>query len=86
MEQVISVQQAQTNFLSIIEQVQNFGSSFIISEQGKPSIKIEVADKTVTKDKPKRNAGFLKNTNNTTAPKNFDRMNEDEIFKLFSGE
>ena len=83
MEQIITVQQAQNNFLSIIEQVQNLGSSFIVTANGKPQIKISVIeDANESKNlaiQNKRNAGFMKNTNNTPAPANFDRMNEDEL-------
>ena len=85
MEQVIVVQQSQADLLAIIEQVRNMSASFVVMEKDKPAVKITLAEPS---EKPvtmhKRNAGFLKNkVNNTPAPRDFDRMNEDEIFQLF---
>lgn len=82
MEQVITIQQDQANIWAIIEQVRNVGSSFVITDKDKPAIKISIAEEL---PKRKINYGFM-NDENFKIPENFDRMNEDEICALFSGE
>lgn len=85
MEQIMIVEQAKTDLLSILEQVKTNKTSAIITDEQGVSVKISFVE-NAPKIQGKRLGGFLKNTNNTTAPDDFDRMNEDEIYALFSGE
>ena len=86
MEQMIVVEQAKVDLSAIIERVRDEKSPIILTDKGKSSIKICLVENELDDKKGKRLGGFLKNTDNTPAPDNFDRLNEDEIFALFSGE
>lgn len=86
MEQMIIVEQAKVDLSAIIERVRDEKSPIILTDKGKSSIKICLVENELDDKKGKRLGGFLKNTDNTPAPDNFDRLNEDEIFALFSGE
>lgn len=81
MEQVIVIQQSQADLNAIIEQVRNLGSAFVLTDKDKPAVKIMLAE-------PKKrqiNYGFMQDKN-FRVPDNFDRMNEDEIYQMFTGE
>ncbi|MFW2176252.1 MULTISPECIES: hypothetical protein [unclassified Moraxella] len=99
MEQVITVQQAQMNLPSIIQQVQALGQQNItITDNNGLAYNLTVSKKEPSKRKLNagfmhtesrinRNAGFLNaNPANTAIPDDFDRMYEDEIYALFAGE
>lgn len=82
MENIVIVEQQQFDLSNAIAQIQNFGKSVIVTDNGKPIIKMLAVE-----EKPKRkiNYGFM-NDDNFVIPDNFDRLYEDEIFALFSGE
>lgn len=82
MEQVITVQQAQADIWAIIEQVRNLGSSFVLTDKDKPAVKITLAERP---KKRQINYGFMQDEN-FHIPDNFDRMNEEAIYKMFAGE
>lgn len=86
MEQVVMIEQAKADLPAIFEQIRNERSTVILTDAGKLPIKISLLGNELDDKKGKRLGGFLVGTNNTSAPIDFDRMNEDEIFALFSGE
>lgn len=71
---------------AIFEQVRNHKQAIILIDKDKLPLKISVAGDEVDHKKGKRLGGFLVGSNDTSAPKNFDRMSENEIFALFAGE
>lgn len=86
MEQIVIVEQTKADIMAIIEQVRAERKSVILTDVNKLPIKISVFENEPDSKKGKRSGGFLVGTNNTSAPVDFDRINEDEIFALFSGE
>ena len=83
MEQIVMIEQAKAD---IIEQVRTDKKSVILTDANKLPIKISVLENESDDKKGKRLGGFLINSQDTSAPADFDRMSEDEIFVLFSGE
>lgn len=86
MERIVMIEQATADLSAIFEQIRNEKSTVILTDAGKLPIKISLLDSELDDKKGKRLGGFLVESNNTSAPADFDRMNEDEIFALFSGE
>lgn len=86
MEQVLVIEQEKADISAIFERIRNEKSTVILTDAGKLPIKISLLDSELDDKKGKRLGGFLVGSNNTSAPADFDRMNEDEIFALFSGE
>lgn len=86
MERILMIEQATADLSAIFEQIRNERNTVILTNAGKLPIKISLLDNELDNKKGKRLGGFLVESNNTSAPADFDRMNEDEIFALFSGE
>lgn len=79
MEQIVMIEQQQVDLSTLIAQVQNFGKSFVITQNGQP-----VAQISAIKEKRQLNFGFM--NEEFEVPDDFDRMNEDEIYAMFAGE
>lgn len=86
MEQIVVIEQSKADLTAIIEQVRNEKGVIVLTDKDKLPIKISLAESQWDNQKGKRLGGFLKGSQNTPVPDDFDRMNEDEIFALFAGE
>ena len=86
MEQIVIIEQAKADLSAIIEQVRNEKRTIILTDKDKLPVHISIMPNDFDNNRGKRLGGFLVNTDDTSAPDDFDRMSEDEIFALFSGE
>lgn len=79
MEQIIIIEQLQADLNAIVEQAKQIGAMVVITDDGKPQVK-------VFDNAPKRklNFGFMNEI--FDVPDDFDRMNEEEIYAMFAGE
>jgi prevent-host-death family protein len=75
----INIHEAKTHLSRLIEQAVA-GEPFIIAKAGKPLVKVSALPEA--DGEQIRRTGFLPGTFNV--PEDFDRMDEDEITKLFS--
>jgi len=73
---VVNIHEAKTQLSKLVDRAAK-GEPFVIAKAGKPLVKV------VALDAPKRprRLGFLKGT--LKVPKDFDRMGQTEIAKLF---
>ncbi|WP_230534196.1 type II toxin-antitoxin system Phd/YefM family antitoxin [Microvirga roseola] len=76
----VNIHQAKTHLSRLIERAAN-GESFVIAKAGKPMVKV-VPLNAPEADKVKR-VGFL--SGQVRVPADFDRMGEEVIDELFSG-
>ncbi|WP_343714536.1 type II toxin-antitoxin system prevent-host-death family antitoxin [Inquilinus sp.] len=79
--QTYNIHAAKTHLSRLVEQAAK-GESFVIAKGGKPMVKV-VAIEAPAPRQIKR-LGFL--AGQITVPADFDRMGEDEIAAMFSGE
>ena len=80
--QSYSIHEVQTRLASLVEQAAQ-GTPFIIArDDGEPLVKVAAFEKPP--ETPPRRFGFLAGRIHT--PDNFDRMDEEEIARLFGAE
>lgn len=82
MESVIMIEQHQADLASVVAQSRSLGREIAITHNGEV---LAYISPKIEKPKRKINYGFM-NDDNFVIPDNFDRLGEDEIFALFSGE
>lgn len=77
----INIHEAKTHFSRIIDEIKENHHSVVIAKAGKPQVQIvPLSDATSRSQK----FGFMRGE--FEIPDNFDRMNEQDIAELFSGE
>jgi prevent-host-death family protein len=77
----INIHEAKTHLSRLVEQAAD-GESFIIAKAGKPMVKVVPLD--TGESKPHRRLGFMEGE--IEVPDDFDRIDADEIQRLFEGE
>lgn len=77
----VNIHEAKTHLSRLVEQAAD-GDGFIIAKAGKPMVKVVPLDTNETKS-PRR-LGFMEGE--IEVPDNFDRIDADEIQRLFEGE
>lgn len=77
----INIHEAKTHLSRLVEQAAD-GESFIIAKAGKPMVKVVPLD--TAESKPHRRLGFMEGE--IEVPDDFDRIDADEIQRLFEGE
>ena len=80
--QSYSIHEAQTHLASLVAQAAQGTPFIIVQDDGKPLVKVAALETPVAPS-PRR-FGFLAGRIRT--PDNFDRMDEDEIARLFGAE
>lgn len=79
--ETVNIHEAKTHLSRIVEDVKKFGKPMIIAKAGKAQVKIVPLDDDVSQ----KRFGFMKQSS-CKIPDNFDRLYEDEIAEMFSGE
>ncbi|MEG9530345.1 type II toxin-antitoxin system Phd/YefM family antitoxin [Mannheimia indoligenes] len=79
--EIVNIHEAKTHLSRIVEDVKKFGKPMIIAKAGKAQVKIVPLDD----DFPQKRFGFMKQSS-CKIPDNFDRLYENEIAEMFSGE
>uniref|UniRef100_B0T841 Antitoxin n=1 Tax=Caulobacter sp. (strain K31) TaxID=366602 RepID=B0T841_CAUSK len=77
----VNIHEAKTHLSRLVEQAAD-GESFIIAKAGKPMVKVVALDTSATK--PPRRLGFMEGE--IEVPDDFDRIDAEEIQRLFEGE
>jgi len=77
----VNIHEAKTHLSRLVEQAAD-GESFIIAKAGKPMVKVVPLDNSEAK--PHRRLGFMEGE--IEVPDDFDRIDADEIQRLFEGE
>ena len=77
----VNIHEAKTHLSRLVEQAAD-GESFIIAKAGKPMVKVVPLDNS--ESKPPRRLGFMEGE--IEVPDDFDRIDADEIQRLFEGE
>jgi prevent-host-death family protein len=77
----INIHEAKTHLSQLVEQAAA-GEPFVIAKAGKPMVKVMALEAPAAGQK--RRLGFL--LDQFVVPDDFDRMDQDEIEKLFGGE
>lgn len=90
MEPMVMIEQYQTDLASVVAQSRSLGKEIAITHNGEVLAyimpKIEIPTATINTER-QLNVGFLRAENpNFEIPDDFDRMFEDEIYAMFSGE
>jgi prevent-host-death family protein len=75
----VDIHEAETHLLRLVEAAAK-GEPFIIAKAGKPLVKVVPVDATSA---PRR-LGFMRGA--VTVPDDFDRIDQEEIEKLFGGD
>jgi prevent-host-death family protein len=76
---IINIHQAKTQLSRLVEEAA-MGEPFVIAKAGKPMVKVTALDAPVGTEI--KRLGFL--SGQISVPDDFDRMNEEEIERLFS--
>jgi prevent-host-death family protein len=76
----VNIHEAKTHLSRLVEQAAD-GEGFIIAKAGKPMVKVVPLDTTETRP---RRLGFMEGE--IEVPDDFDRIDADEIRRLFEGE
>jgi prevent-host-death family protein len=77
----INIHQAKTHLSRLVDEAVD-GAPFIIAKAGKPLVKVVPLEEPIN-PKPRR-LGFMQGQ--FTIPEDFDRMDSDEMARLFDGE
>lgn len=72
----VNIHEAKTQLSRLVDRAAK-GDSFVIAKAGKPLVKVTALDAPTTR----KRLGFLKGE--IAIPKDFDRMGEDEIARIF---
>ena len=78
---IVNIHEAKTPLSRLVEQAAN-GEPYVIAKAGKPLVKVVALDPPPRK--PVRRLGFM--IGQISVPDDFDRMGEQEIAWLFTGE
>ena len=76
----INIHQAKTQLSKLVEEASK-GESFVIAKAGKPMVKVTSLD--APEGPEVKRLGFM--AGQISVPEDFDRMNEAEIERIFSG-
>ena len=77
----VNIHEAKTHLSRLVERAAK-GESFVIAKAGKPMVKVVPLD--APEGAQRKRLGFL--AGQITVPDDFDRLGDEEIARLFSGE
>jgi prevent-host-death family protein len=77
----VNIHEAKTHLSRLVDQAAK-GETFVIAKAGKPLVKVMALEAPAAGET--RRLGFLRG--HFVVPKDFDRMGEEEIGQLFSGD
>lgn len=78
---VVNLHEAKTHLSRIVDEVKKFGKPMIIAKAGKAQVKIVPLDDNIAQNR----FGFMAQKM-SPIPEDFDRLYENEIAAIFSGE